>query len=67
MPERSDPTSNAEIVGNARAPKGFGRRGAICGVGAPRRYPGIACVAPPCIPPRGAPNDANAISDSGHP
>ncbi len=35
MPERSDPTSNAEIARNALAPEGFGRRRAASCVGAP--------------------------------
>jgi len=37
MPKRSDPSRNAEIVRNALAPKGFGRRWAVCVVAAPRR------------------------------
>jgi hypothetical protein len=45
MPERSDPTSNTEIVRNVLAPEGFGRRQSVCFVAAPQRCSGIACVA----------------------
>ena len=45
MPERSDPTSNAEIVRNALAPEGFGRRPSLRVGAAAQRYSGIACVA----------------------
>ena len=47
------------------APKGFRRRVGICCVGAPRQYPRIACVAPPCICPRGARNAAYPNSRTG--
>ena len=66
MPERSDPTSNAGIVRNVLAPFGFGRRQAVCFVAAPLRCSGIAVVASPRIQPGGAPNDAEAISGTGH-
>jgi hypothetical protein len=66
MPKRSDPTSNAEIVRNVLAPFGFGRRRTICFVATPLRCPRIAVVAAPCIWPNGAPNDASAISVTGH-
>jgi hypothetical protein len=46
-------------------PVGSGRRGGICCVGAPRRCPHIACVAPPCICPRGARNAAPPNSRTG--
>ena len=52
MPERSDPTSNAEIVRNVLAPEGFGRRRAVCFVAAPQRCSGIACVAVASHPAR---------------
>ncbi len=52
MPKRSDPTSNAEIVRNALAPNGFGRRPSVCFVAAPQRCPGIACVAVASHPSR---------------
>jgi hypothetical protein len=39
-------------------PKGFRRRVGSCCVGAPRQCLRIACVAPPCICPRGARNAA---------
>jgi hypothetical protein len=60
------PGRDAEIVRNALAPFGFGRRGAIGGVAATRRCKGIAFVAASSRLPRGAPNDTIAISDSGH-
>jgi len=63
-PGRHD--ENVEIVGNVLAPKGFGRRRTIGGVAAPRRCKGIAFAASPSRLPRGAPNDGNGISDSGH-
>jgi hypothetical protein len=66
MPERSDPTNNAEIVRNAPTPSGFGRHRVACFVAAPLRYPRIAVVASPCIQPDGAPNDATATSAPGH-
>jgi hypothetical protein len=62
----SGPGCDAEILRNALAPFGFGRRGAIGGVAATRRCKGIAFVASSSRLPRGAPNDAIAISDSGH-
>ena len=46
-------------------PKGSGRRGGICFVGAPRRCNDIACVAPPRICPRGARNAAPPNSRTG--
>ena len=52
MPERSDPTSNAEIVHNVLAPKGFGRRRDVCFVAAPQQCSGIACVANASHPPQ---------------
>jgi hypothetical protein len=61
----SSTTSNAEIARNPHAPFGFRRRGGICGVGAPRRYHHIACVAPPGICPRGARNAAPPNSRTG--
>ena len=66
MLERSDPTSNAEIVRNALAPFGFGRHRAVCFVAAPLRCPRIAIVASPRIRADGAPNDPPAISGAGH-
>jgi len=63
---RSDPTSNAEIVRNARAPFGFGRRPAIGVVAASLRCPRIAVVASPCRWPGDAPNDGVVISGAGH-
>ena len=52
MPKRSDPTSNAELLRNVLAPKGFGRRRAVCVVAAPQRCSGIACVADALHPTR---------------
>ncbi len=52
MPERSDPTSNADIVRNALAPEGFGRLPSVCFVAAPQRCSGIACVADASHPAR---------------
>jgi DNA-binding MarR family transcriptional regulator len=52
-------TSNAEIARNTHAPFGFRRHGGICSVACWRSstmYIDIACVAPPCICPRGARN-----------
>jgi len=66
MLERSDPTSNAEIVRNVLAPSGFGRHRTVCFVAAPLRCSGIAVVASPRIRPDGAPNDPPAISGAGH-
>ena len=65
MPERSDPTSDAEILRNVVAPRGFGRRRAVCIVAAPPRYSGIAIVAAPCIQPGGAPNATRASFSTG--
>lgn len=65
MPERSDPTSNADIVRNVLAPSGFGRRRTIRFV-APLRCPGIAIVASLCRWSGGAPNDTVVISGTGH-
>ena len=62
----SGATSNAVFAPNRLAPIGFGRRRAIFFVAAPQRCSGIAYVAAPRIWPYGAPNDAKAISDSGH-
>ena len=66
MPERSDPTSNADIVRNVLAPSGFGRRRTIHFVATPLRCPGIAIVASPCRWFGGAPNDTVVISGTGH-
>jgi hypothetical protein len=49
-----------------KIPFGFGRRGAIGGVAATWACKGIAFVASSSRLPRGAPNDAIAIPDSGH-
>ena len=46
-------------------PSGSGVRGSICCVGAPRRCYHIACVAPPCICPRGARNAAYCTFTTG--
>jgi len=66
MPFASGPRRNAAIVRNVLAPFGFGRRGAICGAAATRRWQRIAIVAATGSLPRGAPNDAKAISGTGH-
>jgi len=63
---RSDPTSNAEIVRNARAPFGFGRRRGIGFVAASLRCPGIAVVASPCRWRGDATNDGVVVSGAGH-
>jgi hypothetical protein len=47
-------------------PKGFGRRRAIGGVAATRRWKAIAFVASPTRWPRGAPNAAIATPVTGH-
>ena len=46
-------------------PSGYGRRGAICGVVAPRRWSRIAFGATPCIWPHGARNAGLPLSPTG--
>ena len=64
MPEYRGRRATTQMARNTRAPEGFRRRGAVCGVAA-RPYDsrlagegcfGIACVAAPAIRPRGARN-----------
>jgi hypothetical protein len=60
----SSTTSKDACARYTPAPGGLRRRGAICGVAAPRRWDRIAFVAAPCIWPRGARNaTAPAYSD----
>jgi hypothetical protein len=61
----SSTTSNAEIARFTHAPRAFRAAQGICGVGAPRRYHHIACVAPPSICPRGARNAAYPNTRTG--
>ena len=56
MRDPSSTTSNEEIARNPHAPGGLRWRGAVCCVAAPRRSVDIACVASPCIRPRGTGN-----------
>jgi len=62
MSAPSQPTSNTACARNPTAPFGLRRRGAICGVAAPRRWKRVAIVASPGISPRGARNAGHPIS-----
>ena len=56
LPSSSGQARKRGLRSKSLSPCGLRRRGAICGVRAPRRCPSIACVALPCIWPRGARN-----------
>jgi len=65
MWEASLTTSNEAWGRNPHAPEGFGRRGAVCIVPAPRRWDHIDCVAAPRILPHGVPTAARVITRTG--
>ena len=58
-------TSNAEIARNPHAPFGFRRQGHLRRWRSSTMCIDIACVAPPCICPRGARNAAPPNSRTG--